>query len=226
MDEKKLEEIDNENVDNDAAADYVPEITAYATAVRPWSASAEVYSWLDTLMHSLLAVIFIFLLFAKMSTVDGTSMLPTLEDQQRLVISDLFYKPAYNDIVVLWCDGLPNGSGGYGKAIVKRVVGLPGDKIYIDFANGYVYRNGELLEIEVRDGVLYEDGHIINTYTNEEEGRGNEFTVPADHLFVMGDNRNGSTDSRSEWVGDVDIRNVIGKAFWRVWPFDRFSGLY
>ncbi|MBP5605867.1 MAG: signal peptidase I, partial [Ruminiclostridium sp.] len=110
--------------------------------------------------------------------------------------------------------------------IVKRVIGLSGDSIRIDFKQGYVYRNGEQLPLEVKDGFLYEEVHIINSYTNEEEGRGSEFTVPEGFIFVMGDNRNGSTDSRSFMVGDVDKRCIIGKAYVRVFPFDKLGGIY
>ena len=91
-------------------------------------------------------IIIIFALFARVITVDGESMVPTLQDQQRLIVSDMFYTPQYDDIVILYADKLVNeSSGGYGKPIVKRVIGLPGDKIRIDFVKGVVYRNGEQL---------------------------------------------------------------------------------
>ena len=224
---------DNENdiiYDDDDAVESngSPEaqVTSGTTPQSAGRVGIEVFSWFDTLIHALIAVVVIFTFFTRMTTVDGTSMLPNLEDQQRLMATDLFYEPAYNDIVVVWADNLPNDEGGYGKAIVKRVVGLSGDSIRIDYKQGYVYRNGEQLPVEVKDGFLYEDGHIINTYTNEEEGRGAEFTVPEGHIFVMGDNRNGSTDSRSYMVGDIDKRCIIGIAYVRVFPFDKLGGIY
>ena len=195
--------------------------------VKPYGAAADIYSWFDTLIGSFLVIIVLFTFFIRMSTVDGESMLPTLEDKQQLMISNCFYEPAYNDIVVVWAEGIPNDEDGLGKAIVKRVIGLPGDNIRIDFANGYVYRNGEQLPLQVKDNnVLYEDGHMLNSYTNLSEGRGDEFTIPDGSIFVMGDNRNGSTDSRSWMVGDVDKRFIVGKALFRVFPFDKFGGLY
>ena len=184
--------------------------------------AAEVYSWFDTILHALAIMVAVFTFFTRMSTVDGTSMLPTLEDKQQLMLTDIFYKPAYNDIVVVWSDFLPNDDGGRGKAIVKRVIGLPGDTINIDYENGRVSRNGVQLEVELKDGQLTEDGHPINSYTNLEEGSGGDFTVPEGKLFVMGDNRNGSTDSRSYLVGYVDDRNVVGKAYMRIWTFNTF----
>lgn len=194
---------------------------------KPFSFAAEVYGWVDWLLYSVLAIVVVFTLFTRMSTVDGTSMLPTLEDGQKLMITDFFYEPAYNDIIVVWADKLPNDDDGYGKAIVKRVIGLSGDTISIDFARGRVSRNGIELDIETRgEDILYEDGHKINSMTRAEEGLGGEFTVPDGCIFVMGDNRNGSTDSRSPFVGYVDKHNIIGKAYFRILPFDKIGGLY
>ena len=186
----------------------------------------EFYDLFDTLLYSVLAIVVIFTFFTRMSTVDGDSMLPTLENGQHLLITNFCYTPAYNDIVVLWADGIPNDEGGFGKAIVKRVIGLAGDRISIDFDNGRVYRNGTLLDIESKDGFLFEDGHKINSYTNREEGLGGEFLVPEGCILVLGDNRNGSTDSRSSMVGFVDCRKIIGKAYLRITPLDKFGGLY
>ncbi len=188
--------------------------------------AAEVYDWFDSIFYGLLILTLVFVLVTRTTTVDGTSMLPTLEDKQLLLVSDFAYTPAYNDIVVVWSDTLPNDKDGYGKAIVKRVIGLPGDRISIDYWAGTVSRNGEVLEITEKDGVLYEDGHMINDTTRTDEGLGGEFTVPEGCLFVMGDNRNGSTDSRSRLVGFIDRRNVVGRAYLRVFPFDKFGGLY
>ena len=224
MDENKIEMTEEENGIGNNEENPVPE--GGEAAVKPYGFVADIYSWFDTLMCSFLVIIVLFTFFLRSSTVDGESMLPTLEDKQMLMVSDFLYKPAHNDIVVVWADGIPNEDGGLGKAIVKRVIGLPGDNIRIDFTNGYVYRNGEQLPLEVKDGILYEDGHKLNSYTNMSEGRGDEFTVPEGSIFVMGDNRNGSTDSRSYMVGDVDMRKIIGKALFRVFPFDKFGGLY
>ena len=242
MEEKELDTVigsgDTEQADEAAETDgaHVPEVLTAELSEEDNAAaedgesasvlSVEFYGWFDTLLHALLAVVAIFAVVTRMSTVDGSSMVPTLEDQQRLMISDFMYKPAYNDVVIVWANGIPNDLGTLGKAICKRVIGLPGDTINIDYENGRVYRNGEVLPIEMKDGVLYEDGHMINSYTNREEYLGGDFIVPEGHLFVMGDNRNNSTDSRSAMVGYVDIREVIGRAYLRLWPFDKFGGIY
>ncbi len=213
--------------DEQNASDAVADTGAVSAADgAPSYISVEAYSWFDTILHAFLLIIAVFVLFTRMSTVDGDSMNPTLVDQQRLMISDLFYTPAHNDIVVVWAKNLPNDENGSGKAIVKRVIGLEGDTIHIDYENGRLYRNGELLPQEMKDGVLWEDGHMLNTYTNREEGLGGDFIVPEGYAFVMGDNRNNSTDSRSPFVGFVDTREIMGRAYLRVWPLNTFGNIY
>ncbi len=190
-------------------------------------AAAEVLDWFDTVITSIVAIIVIFALITRLSTVDGGSMKPTLQDKERLMITDFAYTPARNDIVVVWADGLYNDvTEDWGKAIVKRVIGIPGDTISLDIAEGAVYRNGEKLSHEIKDGILYEDGHPINDYTMVNWDLNGEITVPEGYVFVMGDNRNDSIDSRDSRVGLVDMNNIVGKAYLRVAPFDRFGGLY
>lgn len=194
------------------------------------SIAAEAYDWLDTILGSVIAVIVIFTFFTRLSSVDGGSMNPTLEDKERLLITDICYTPAHNDIVVLWAENLVNDSGtGFGKPVVKRIVGIGGDKIKIDFESGTVYRNGEALEIEVEDGLLYEDGHTILEYTRRTldypDMYGEEVTVPEGYVFVLGDNRNNSRDSRDAAIGLVDERLIAGKVYLRVTPFDKFGGV-
>ncbi len=193
---------------------------------KPYGIAADLYDWFDNIFYGLLILAFLFVLVTRTTSVDGTSMVPTLEDKQLLLVWDAGYEPAYNDIVVVWSDTLPNDKDGAGKAIVKRVIGLPGDTINIDYWAGTVKRNGEVLNITSRDGVLYEDGHMINDFTRTDEGQGGDFTVPENCLFVMGDNRNGSTDSRSRLIGFIDKRYVVGKAYFRLYPFDKLGGLY
>lgn len=192
--------------------------------------AAEAYDWLDTILGSVIAVIVIFTFFTRLSSVDGGSMNPTLEDKERLFITDMCYTPAHNDIVVLWAENLLNDSGtGFGKPVVKRIVGIGGDKIKIDFESGTVYRNGEALQLEVEDSLLYEDGHTILDYTRRPldyaEIFGEEVTVPEGYVFVLGDNRNNSRDSRDAAIGLVDERLIAGKVYLRVTPFDKFGGV-
>lgn len=187
---------------------------------------AEALDWYNTVIGSVLAIILIFSLLTRLSTVDGDSMLPTLHDQERLLVTNFSYTPAHNDIVVIWEDDLYNKvTETYGEAIVKRIVGVAGDTISIDFDAGIVYRNGVALEHGIADGILYEDGHAINDYTRERIDMVGSVEIPEGYVFVMGDNRNNSTDSRDYRVGLVDVNNIIGKAYLRIAPLDRFGGV-
>ncbi len=173
---------------------------------------AAMFDWMCSIFSAILCFIVIFTLFARVITVDGESMVPTLQNQQRLIVSDMFYTPQYGDIVILYADKLANeATRSYGKPIVKRVIGLPGDKIKIDFVNGIVYRNGEALTEE-----------YTNTPTNLPENFpiNGEITVEEGKVFVLGDNRNNSKDSRSNDVGQVDMRYIMGKAYLRIWPLN------
>ena len=173
---------------------------------------ADMFDWMCSIFSAILCFIIIFALFARVITVDGESMVPTLQDQQRLIVSDMFYTPQYDDIVILYADKLYNETAQtFGKPIVKRVIGLPGDKIKIDFMKGIVYRNGEALPDE-----------YTNTPTNLPENFpfNEEVTVEEGKVFVLGDNRNASKDSRSSDVGQVNTRYIMGKAYLRIWPLN------
>ncbi|MBE6879686.1 MAG: signal peptidase I [Ruminococcaceae bacterium] len=175
----------------------------------------EFYDWMTFIFSCVLCFLILFTVLARVITVDGESMLPTLQDRNMLLVSDVGYTPQYEDIVIVYAPSLYNKlSNDYGKTIVKRVIGLPGDKIRIDFGKGIVYRNGEALEEP-----------YTNTLTNIQQNFPNnkEVTVPENRLFVLGDNRNDSKDSRSYDIGMVDVRCVIGKSLIRVWPFDKLG---
>lgn len=192
---------------------------------RPNVTVNEITDWFESVILAVIAIITVFTFFVRVTTVQGESMLPTLEESDRLLVSDFFYTPAYNDIVVLQANGLINDNGEYGKPIVKRIIGLAGDKISIDFAQGVVYRNDVPLEITEDGGIITEDGHKLNTYTNYNEDMYSSVTVPEGCVFVMGDNRNNSLDSRSEQVGCIRTEYIIGKAFIRIMPFSQFGGI-
>ena len=158
-----------------------------------------------------------FTLLVGVITVDGDSMLPTLQNKNMLLVTDVGYTPQYEDIVIVYAPNLySKQTNEYGKTIVKRVIGLPGDKIRIDFGKGIVYRNGEAL-----------DEPYTNTLTTVQQNFPNnkEVIVPENRIFVLGDNRNNSKDSRSYDIGMIDVRYVIGKSLFRVWPFDKLGAV-
>ena len=164
----------------------------------------DLYEWIQSLVGSVLVVVAIFTFGIRMLGVDGHSMLNTLQHGDRLmVVNPIFYHDyKYGDIVILRKTGVFDN-----EPIVKRVIATGGQTVDIDFSEGVVYVDGEALE---------EDYIREPTYTAE----GTEFplTVPEGSIFVMGDNRNGSSDSRDYRLGTVDTRYVIGKAAFPLFP--------
>ena len=164
----------------------------------------DLYEWVQSLVGSVLVVVAIFTFVIRMMGVDGHSMLNTLQHGDRLLVvnSMLYHDYKYGDNVILRKNGVFDDD-----PIVKRVIAVEGQTVDIDFAEGIVYVDGEALE---------EDYIREPTYTAE----GTEFplTVPEGSIFVMGDNRNGSSDSRDYRLGTVDTRYVIGKAAFLLFP--------
>ena len=163
----------------------------------------DFYEWVQALVCSVLVVVMLFTFVIRMIGVDGHSMVPTLQDGDRLLVlnSMLYDDYKYGDIVVL------RKSSFLSEPIVKRVIATEGQTVDIDFSTGSVYVDGVLLK---------ED--YINELTFTEEGTEFPLTVPEGSIFVMGDNRNHSNDSRDSRLGTVDSRYVIGKAVFLAFP--------
>ena len=163
----------------------------------------DFYEWVQALVCSVLVVVMLFTFVIRMIGVDGHSMVPTLQDGDRLLVlnSMLYDDYKYGDIVVL------RKSSFLSETIVKRVIATEGQTVDIDFSTGSVYVDGVLLK---------ED--YINELTFTEEGTEFPLTVPEGSIFVMGDNRNHSNDSRDSRLGTVDSRYVIGKAVVLAFP--------
>ncbi len=172
-------------------------------------ARREAYDWIQSLISALLICVLVFVFVLRIMDVHGTSMFPTLNNGDKVLVSDLFYEPARGDIVVFKKDSYDDN-----KALVKRVVAVAGDVVNIDFERGVVYVNGEALEEDYID--------VLTTTKIDFIG---PQTVPDNCLFVMGDNRNASTDSRDKRIGMVDKRLVIGKVLLVVYPFNSFGSV-
>lgn len=167
------------------------------------SRGREMYEWVQALVCSVLAVVLAFTFGARLIGVDGHSMVPTLQDGDRLLVLNAMLCGGYEpgDIVVLRKESfLPT-------PIVKRVVATEGQVVDIDFGSGTVFVDGTPLQ---------ED--YINERTHTPEGTEFPLTVPEGCVFVMGDNRNRSTDSRSDQLGTIDARYIIGRAVFLVLP--------
>ncbi len=167
---------------------------------------------LGTFLRELVVMIGIALLIRffvfNITAVDGTSMIPTLQDGDKLItskISVILRKPKFGEIVVIKA---PSHDG---RNFIKRVIGLPGDRIEIK--DQKVYRNGEQLSEE----------YTISQYTYPDME--SSWQIEGDRIFVMGDNRlpGGSNDSRR--FGSVPLKDVIGISMFRIWPFSRAGKL-
>lgn len=167
-----------------------------------WEKSAVLY--LHDLLIMLVTIMVLFLLVFRVIIVSGSSMYSTLIDgDYLLLISNLFYnEPQYGDIIVASKESFDDG-----KPIIKRVIATEGQTVDIDFVEGIVYVDGEALQEE-----------YTYTPTNVEEGMEFPLTVEENCVFAMGDNRNRSRDSRSPEIGQIDKREILGKAIYLFLP--------
>lgn len=171
----------------------------------------ELYDWVEIFVVTISAVLLIFTFIVRIAYVDGPSMNRTLHDGEALIVSNLLYTPKQGDIVVFQ-DPDSSVRGG----VVKRIIAKEGQVVDIDFSTWEVYVDGELID---------------EPYVNRVDGRMRSYdvkfpiTVPEGEVFVMGDNRNESNDSRASDIGCVDTRFIFGKVLFRITPFSRFGAV-
>lgn len=217
-----------ENAQAEAVTKEVPE-------KKKKSIGAEIWEWVYTIAIALAIAFVIKGFLFDIVKVDGQSMYPTLDHKDRLIITKIGYTPDNGDIVILdstykdreeYYDTLADEKGkeelGFvektikyftlpdslkHRYYVKRVIGMPGQTV--DIKDGLVYVDGQLLEEEYYDG----------TTTAYDPGMKFPLTVEENHVFVMGDNRNHSKDSRDSTLGQVPFEAVIGKSQIRIFPF-------
>ncbi len=186
----------------------------------PKEKGRELYEWIQALVCSVLAVVLLFTFGVRLIGVDGRSMVPTLQDGDRLLVLNSMFCGGYapGDIVVLRKESfLPT-------PIVKRVIAVEGQVVDVDFGSGVVFVDGKPLQEE-----------YIQERTFTAEGTAFPLTVPEGSVFVLGDNRNHSTDSRDVRLGTVDTRYIIGRAVFLAFPgpdavtgmreYDRMGGI-
>lgn len=177
----------------------------------------DAYEWLQCFVWALVLCVMFFTFGARLIEVKGSSMVPTLHNGERMVVSGLLYKVKAGDVVVFKKDSYdPN------KALVKRVIATEGQIINIDFEKGLIYiseldENGKETE-----PIILEEPYINERTRNKLDFLGPK-TVPEGCVFVMGDNRNQSNDSRDKDIGMVDARLIIGKVYAVVYPLNDFK---
>lgn len=173
-----------------------------------WQQNVALY--LHDMIFMLVIVMAVLMLFLRIIVVDGPSMENTLlNGDYMLLVGNMFYKnPSYGDIVVVSKQAYSNG-----KPIVKRVIATEGQSVDIDFNEGVVYVDGVAL-----------DEPYTKTLTTLKEGTTFPLVVEEGKVFVMGDNRNNSKDSRSTQIGLVDKREVLGKVAFILFPGTGMGG--
>ncbi|MBR5948056.1 MAG: signal peptidase I [Clostridia bacterium] len=170
-------------------------------------------SFIAMLACVIVAAVAIRQFIAEPTRVKGESMQYTLMDTERLFVEKVSYwfnAPSRGDIVIV---NYPGGTDRY----VKRIIALPGETIEIR-EDGFVYINGEMLDESAYAGDWYGK---INIPIGTKGSKNGKYTVPEGHYFVMGDNRNDSTDSRDRRVGAIPVSEVLGRVRAVVWPLNK-----
>ena len=161
--------------------------------------ASGIYDFASVLVSAIIAVTFIFTFLFKISSVNGPSMLDSFHNGDRVFITAAGYQPKYGDVVII---SQPNQ---YNEVLIKRIIAVGGQTVDVDATAGTVTVDGK---------VLYEP--YIREQTLTQGNMNFPLTVPEGYVFVMGDNRNHSTDSRYKSIGLIDERYIMGKAFYRV----------
>ncbi len=182
----------------------------------------DLFEWLDIVVASMVAVVIIFTFIFRLVTIVGDSMKNSFYHGEKVVITNLFYEPAYGDVVVISRNAHNNAKDTEtsDEPIIKRVIATGGQYVDIDFAEGAVYVGYDLGDMEKLD----EPYTRAPTYKSHDV----EFPVyvPEGYVFVLGDNRNESKDSRFSDIGENGLINnkyILGKAVFRIFPFNRFG---
>ena len=181
---------------------------------------SELFDYFELFILSACCVLIVFSFVTRICRVSGDSMLNTLYNSETLIVSDILYNPERGDIIVFHQTG--DQPGDLNEPVVKRVIATEGEWIDIEVNNNRltvtIYdSNKENPQVLDEDYANYLMGTGYYRYTNYP------IQVPEGCIFVMGDNRGNSLDSRSDSIGFVDVRRVLGKVVCRVLPFDKFG---
>ena len=169
------------------------------------------YEWLEEIVIALTLVILVFTFLFRVVTVTGESMLPNFVEGQKLIVTNLGHSVEQGTVVVI--------TNVLNEPIIKRVIATEGQTVDIDYETGVVYVDGEAVD-ETQFGL--ENGITTRPYSTLEAMVFPQ-TVPEGCVFVRGDNRGVSKDSRYTEVGMVDTRHILGEAVFTLYPFDRFG---
>lgn len=172
--------------------------------VKQTNEKLNVFEIFEAIIAAFFAITLVFTFIFRVFSVDGPSMKPTLQDGDKVVVSTMGYKAQKGDVVVL------SSTEGFKKPIIKRVVAVAGDTVDINFTTGVVTVNGI-------------EEHYTDELTTQQFDVAFPLTVPEGTVFVLGDNRGVSLDSRSTQVGCVDERLIVGKVLFRFFPLGNWT---
>ena len=198
IDDEMYDEIFNEDKDGTIDENGIQTIELNRSGV-----TATLLDWIGCLLAALVWVLILMTFLFRVIDVDGTSMEPTLVNTDKVVITDLFYTPHDHDIIVI------SHAEEYNKPLVKRVIATEGQTLKIDFDKNEIYVDGKLLEED------YTMGDTIMGNIPEEDL---PEVIPEGKVFVLGDHRDVSLDSRYEEIGLIDVESIIGKAQFVIIP--------
>lgn len=181
---------------------------------------SSMLEYVEMFVFSLAIVVVTFMLLFRVCKVSGDSMNNTLTDRESLIVSNLFYEPKNGDIVVFHQTGYLN------EPVVKRVIAVGGETVDIDFATMQITvtdKDGISRVLDEPYAFYDKEGNAEIRYFNNPTDFSFPRTVPEGYVFVVGDNRYNSLDSRYKEVGFVDTRRILGRVVFRVFPLDKFG---
>ena len=178
----------------------------------------ELRDWVIAIAIAVIVALLIRNFVFTLVTVEGRSMEPSLSSGDRLYVNRFFYSPQKGDVVIFRPASDPD------RPYVKRVIATEGDTIYIDFETGDVYVNDGIIdEPYINNPTTRTGSYIMELIANGQYSRENPIVIEEGHMFVMGDNRNNSTDSRI--IGQIPEDEIIGGAVFRFWPLNKFGSV-
>ena len=193
----------------------LPQTEEESEEEQPRRPGAELYDWLQMFLGCVVIAVVLFNCVARLIPVDGGSMDTTLQHGEIMLIWSLGYTPKQGDIVVLNKTSVLLPDWTEPRAIVKRVIATGGQTVDVDYSTGTVYVDGQALD----EPYLHEEMRRPGAPSMQET----HWEVPEGSIFVMGDNRNYSTDSRDSLLGTIDTDYILGRAVLALWPLDRFG---
>ena len=203
---------DSSDINPEMYVDKKPSISEKQFLVaKEEGAMSGFYDWVRCILFAISVVVVCLIFLFRLVDVEGRSMNNTLATNDKVIVTNLFYTPKNNDIVVI------SHGAEYNSPIIKRVIAVAGQTVKVDYDNDQI----------IVDGVVLDEPYIEgSTYGNNIGDNEIPEVIPEGKIFVMGDNRKDSMASRSTKIGLIDVDDVIGKAQFVVYPFDHFGYLY